>query len=222
MITGESRAKVENSLRGCTFESESYDATLPGGQLITVWDTAGLNESSHGKVKPQEAIGQLYKLTRRLSSIHLLVFCVQGRIIDTTVKNYKMFNTLCDGSVPIVIVITGLELDPDIGRWWGKNSNALEEEGIQVVGHACVGTVNIVGREEDYKKWTGAVRNLICDNQLALENPWTKEKDGWFVSMVVRFLEIFFGNQSKAMQEELVSSGFTKEEAKKAVKQCMG
>ncbi|KZP04594.1 hypothetical protein FIBSPDRAFT_694748, partial [Athelia psychrophila] len=141
MIAGQPRAKVANSATGVTFSSDPYDVDLPGGQLLRIWDTAGLNEAPGGKINAQTAIGNLYKLTRSLDSVHLLVYCVRQRITESTVKNYKMFNAFCDGKVPIALVVTGLELDPKIREWWRNNRESFQGEGIKVVAHACVATV---------------------------------------------------------------------------------
>lgn len=222
MITGKDSALVANSAAGVTFESKHYNADLPDGQLVTIWDTAGLDEAPGGTVDPQTAIGNLYKLTRSLDSVHLLVYCVRQRITLYTVKNYRIFHAICDGKVPIAIVINGLELDKNIGNWWSDNQKNFADSNIEVAAHACVATVKIDGREADYEEWTKTVLEVIVNSQLPLDAPWTMEQDGWFLLMVRKFVEILYGGRSKELLNDFIQHGVSEKDAKEAVKGCMG
>ncbi|KZP12313.1 hypothetical protein FIBSPDRAFT_836354, partial [Athelia psychrophila] len=91
MIAGREISKVANTARGCTFQSTSYDMNI-GARTFRLWDTAGMNENEKGSVAAKDAIINLYKLMDGLQSgVGLLVYCMRGRIKETTVKNYKLF-----------------------------------------------------------------------------------------------------------------------------------
>ncbi|KZP12919.1 hypothetical protein FIBSPDRAFT_754288, partial [Athelia psychrophila] len=161
MITGKDSALVANSAAGVTFESKHYNADLPDGQLVTIWDTAGLDEAPGGTVDPQTAIGNLYKLTRSLDSVHLLVYCVRQRITLYTVKNYRIFHAICDGKVPIAIVINGLELDKNIGNWWSDNQKNFADMGWWKTNEA---SFKRAGMEFEYQACIAGIRGNRIGN----------------------------------------------------------
>ncbi|KAF7978163.1 hypothetical protein HWV62_1346 [Athelia sp. TMB] len=140
MIAGRNIAKVSNTARGCTFQSTSYDVSI-GGSRFRLWDTAGMNENEKGSVAAKDAIISLYKLMDSLEAgIGLLVYCIRGRIKETTVQNYRLFyEGICLQEVPIVLVINALELEePNMNSWWFRNEPAFTKQGMEFDGHACV------------------------------------------------------------------------------------
>ena len=222
MIAGkdEPLARTSDSAVGTTFSSDPYDVDFPNGYAITLWDTAGLNEADTGKVDHKTAISNIYDLTRVLDGVDLLVFCLRGKITNNAVKNYKMFNSFCDGKVPIVLVVTGMEYrSPGDGRWWEENSKAFETAGIMVVDHACVATLKLPGREADYEKWTTMVRDMV--QKRCLPTPWVMESESWFVLVITKLLEALFDGPSggsKKLDRALKIQGVSKEGRQRAVK----
>lgn len=220
MIAGKDCAKTSDAATGCTFASTSYDVDLPDGLALKIWDTAGLREAASGEVDFKKAVSNIYELTRVLDGVHLLVYCIRGEITDRTVQNYEMFNTFCDGKVPIAIVITGLENRGNIDTWWGENTAAFNRAGMEILDHVCVATLRLQGRDEDYAAWTATVRGMI--SKRCLLTPWVVEKDRWFVSAVAKLTEVSFdglSNGSKKLYQGLINNGFSKEEAQRAARE---
>ncbi|KAF7982829.1 hypothetical protein HWV62_25780 [Athelia sp. TMB] len=222
MIAGEDRplARTSDSAVGTTFSSDPYDVDWPGGPAITLWDTAGLNEADTGRVDHKTAISNIFDLTRILNGVDLLVFCLRGKITNNAIKNYKTFNSFCDGNVPIVLVVTGMEhRSPGDGQWWKENSKAFDMAGINVVDHACVATLKLPGREVDYEKWTTMVRDMIQKQCLPI--PWVMESESWFVLVITKLLEALFDGPSggsKKLDKALKIQGVSKKGRQRAVK----
>ncbi|KZP27761.1 hypothetical protein FIBSPDRAFT_853310 [Athelia psychrophila] len=143
MIAGRDVARISASTVGCTASSQSYDVDIPGPLKIKLWDTAGLNESNEGSVSSARAIAAICKLVRDLeldpAGLSLLVYCVRGRIHETTVMNYNMIRSVCHGKIPIALVVTGLEHE-DRKKWWDDNQPGFTKRGMDFEHHACVVT----------------------------------------------------------------------------------
>ncbi|KZP22221.1 hypothetical protein FIBSPDRAFT_953064 [Athelia psychrophila] len=227
MIAGRDCAETSENVTGCTFASTPYNVDLPDFPLLKIWDTAGLNEGAQGKVHFKAAVSNIYTLTRTLDNgVNLLVYCVRGRITEAMVQNYNMFNALCGGKVPIVLVITALERCNDRSGWWEKNAGAFTKAGIEVKGHACVSTMTMEGREkeereEEHTAWVKAVRDVIAANYL--QAPWVMEKDNWFRLMVAKLIEVLFGeswpsDMNMKLYQGHRNNGFTREEAQEVVR----
>jgi hypothetical protein len=75
--------------------------------------------------------------------IHGLLFCVRGgRISETAQKNYRLFHEfLCQGKVPLALVMTGLEGETgDMDDWWTRNKDHVNKCGISSFTHVCITT----------------------------------------------------------------------------------
>ncbi|KAF7982831.1 hypothetical protein HWV62_25784 [Athelia sp. TMB] len=217
-IAGQDVAKTSDSATVTTFASYPYDIDLPSGHAITLWDTAGLDEPEAGSTDRNAAISNIYNLTRTLHGVHLLIYCLRGKISDTTVRNYNLLNSFCDGQVPIVLVITASENRS--ASWWDENSAAFAKAGINAVDHACVATRKLPGRENDYAMWGAMVQDMIVKRYLRL--PWVMEGNSWFLLVVTKLMEVMFdgcSERSKNLYEGLLNNGFSKKNARKVVKQ---
>lgn len=137
-ITKNQLAKTTNDADGCTSSVQRYPVDI-SGQRFVLFDTAGLGEGSAGTVPDPEAKRQLKNLLRQLMSsrspsdgIDLLVYCVSSSRmpgLTTIVQTYDMFySRTCRKKVPIVIVITGLENEPNMESWWDENKGRFERE----------------------------------------------------------------------------------------------
>ncbi|TFK35911.1 hypothetical protein BDQ12DRAFT_668280 [Crucibulum laeve] len=186
MLAGESLAGVSNQAMGYTFGSSGYLVTIDS-ERYHLWDTAGLNEGDHGKVRGDTALRNLQELIYNLRhGVSLLVYCIRGsRFRDILKVNYDLFsNIICQSKVPIVIVVTGLENEDPMEGWWEQNAREFDEREIYFAGHACVTTSK--GKktksgaymfEDEYELSTTETRELI--KKAALEVPWKIDGAEW-------------------------------------------
>lgn len=189
MIVGRQVAETSSRATGCTFQSKPYSVDL-GGMSVTLWDTAGLNEGEVGTVAAKDAIVNLYKLLRSLENgLSLLLYCVRGRIKASTVKNYRMFyHGLCQKNIPIVLVVTGLELENSMDTWWTENKGEFEKQQMYFSDHACItATKGKLGPsgftfEREYEASKVKVVKLIRDR--CRHAPWKMKTSLWMISTV--------------------------------------
>lgn len=135
-------AETSDNATGCTSGHKRYPVTI-SDQKFVLFDTAGLGEGPAGTVPDAVAKRQLKRLLRRLMSsrspsdgIDLLVYCVSFRT-SSLVRAYNMFySKVCKKKVPIVIIITGLENEPNMENWWDKNKGKFKS--MHFAAHACV------------------------------------------------------------------------------------
>ncbi|OAX34834.1 hypothetical protein K503DRAFT_868659 [Rhizopogon vinicolor AM-OR11-026] len=188
MIAGTKVAPISDGAAGCIFEYHSY--VLPvHGRNFRFFDTAGLNEGETvGTVEHSVTISKLYKLITRLDGgIHLLMLCMRGpRIKNATHQNWKIFHEiLCKKQVPSVLVVTGMENEENLDKWWWNNRGALEDQGICPDDAACITAVR--GRtlrdgcrafDDHYEKSLAKIQNLVL-NRVLLRTPHIN-KINWF------------------------------------------
>ncbi|KAF8441400.1 P-loop containing nucleoside triphosphate hydrolase protein [Boletus edulis BED1] len=174
MLAGRKTAETSNGVLGCTFQSHLHTITI-GGEKVNLWDTAGLDEGTRGRVQPEVAERNLTKLLRELRSangIHLLVYCIRGPTVRKSLaRNYVIFySAICRKKVPIVAVVTGLENEASsMEDWWIKGEKELAKYKMRFDDHACVTTISsekVVGTvfEERSILSQQLVRKLIVDN----------------------------------------------------------
>ncbi|KZP06632.1 ankyrin, partial [Athelia psychrophila] len=186
LMAGRDFAEVSSGANGCTFESTGYDIDIPGGPAVRIWDTAGLEEGATGTVNTVEAISNIYKLTRNLEDgVSLLVYCVRGRITNSTIKNYKMFKGFCDGKVPIALVVTALEHERNKDAWWMKNAQRYLRAGVAVDDHACITTLKLSEWAEDYASSRTAMYVML--NRAYLRTPWKMDRKHWVKRYISKF-----------------------------------
>ncbi|KAF8149964.1 hypothetical protein B0H34DRAFT_731902 [Crassisporium funariophilum] len=221
MLDGDVPATVSSSARGVTTKSALYHKTIDA-QVYRIYDTAGLNEGSAGRVPAQAAIEDLHGLMRTLTDgINLLVFVMRGpRIVGDEARNYKMiYETICNKNIPIVIIVTGLEgilKDPDQDEWWRECRKDFDTYGMMFAGHAC-----ITARENS------VYQSLYMDSQRKVETlikneyshkPWRMPERSWISNVITQVLN-FLGFQSSDFNTDLfdllMEHGLTKKEAKK-------
>ncbi|KAJ3509542.1 hypothetical protein NLJ89_g5169 [Agrocybe chaxingu] len=181
MLAGRNIAGVSNRAVGGTFSSDSYEVFL---NTITykIWDTAGLNEGIHGSVPAEIALQNLRILVGKMSEgINLLVYCVRGTRFREILKfNYDMFyKIICQGEVPIVIVVTGLEYESPMDAWWEANRAEFGKYGLAFQACACVTATR--GKDgmfdEEFEESKKKVEQLIVKN--CSEVPGKVDRQRW-------------------------------------------
>jgi GTPase Era involved in 16S rRNA processing len=231
MVAGKDVAEKTNRAKGCTFQSMAHPVKI-AGRTVALWDTAGLNEGNKGKVAAKDAIVNLCCLLRGLKEgVSLLVYCVRGRIKETTAKNYSLFfEAVCQTKVPIVLVATGLEEENSMDEWWNENEEAYRREKMFFSSHACVTATK--GKlkkgkyvyEDEYEASRVKMLDLISEN--CFGEPWKAETSGWIKKAVKSVLSIWgkvflpepFAPESLTLIEALKKAGLTEQDAREVVK----
>ncbi|KXN85170.1 hypothetical protein AN958_11592, partial [Leucoagaricus sp. SymC.cos] len=188
MLAGDSTAIIGNRAVGCTFESRPYPVPIDGAQY-TFWDTAGLNEGDAGTVPATTALSHLRDLVERLQDgLSLLVYCIRGaRYRDILKVNYDIFTEIiCQGEIPVVVVVTGLEHEERMDDWWIANESEFTSRGMKFQRHACVTTIK--GRkdmfEEEYEESKKVLRDLIKNT--CPGGAWVVDSNAWFQRITSR------------------------------------
>jgi len=163
MLAGSPIAKVSDGAGGPT-SSERY--SIPHGEdNYTFWNTAGLNEAEDGTVSSQAAVQNLLNLVQD-HGVNLLIYCIRGRLVDIIRDNYDLFwGIICRKEVPILLVVTGLEEEADMGAWWRENENTIKK--MSFVGHAC-----ITSEKESAEKVWKLVREHCRLNSWSMPPKW--------------------------------------------------
>ncbi|KAF9227137.1 hypothetical protein BS17DRAFT_673850, partial [Gyrodon lividus] len=190
LIAGKQISATSSGAVGCTLEYKRYLLELGDpSQLFAVWDTAGLDEGTHGTVPAEKAEVYLKQLLRDLaktSGIDLLVYCVRGtRVRSALLCNYHIFHSaICRKKVPIAIVVTGLEnQEGSMESWWLENEKEFSTLKMHFDNHACVTTATLDAPsatfESRLRESRAAVINLIsttCRSQQwkPAERSWTE------------------------------------------------
>lgn len=193
MLSDNEVAKVSNLAVGCTFESAPHPITVDG-MPYTLWDTAGLNEGDSGSVPADIALNHLRDLVDKLhDGLSLLVYCIRGaRYRDILKVNYDLFREIiCQGEVPIVIVVTGLENEECMEDWWRHNEKEFTSRKMVFEGHACVTTTK--GKrnmfEEEYEDSKTVLRELIQEK--CPPDAWVINSDAWLQRITTRIQEYY-------------------------------
>jgi len=187
LLAGSEVAPTASSARGCTFQSQRYQVDFPDSSFH-IYDTAGLNEGETGSVPSADAIIQLYSLLQSLDTgVNLLVFCMRGpRLRSVAHDNWRFFQDIvCQKKVPIVLVITGLEHEDVMDRWWLDNKSAFQEQGMFPHGVACITAIKGKNNafEAEYKESRVKMEHILT--KCVLEKPWKIQPVEWFREITV-------------------------------------
>ena len=125
-LTGHERP-VADSAVGVTFSSFVFPAIHFEGHYIEFTDTAGLNESDKGRVKPAAAVQQLVELIKHSADgFNLLIHVMQAHC-----DNYEFFvKELTQKTVPCILVVTGCENSDPMSAWADENKPEFEKQGF--------------------------------------------------------------------------------------------
>jgi len=166
MLAGSSVANVSDSPMGSTCSNQEHSINRQDGYTYTFWDTPGCNESEHGTLPSQAAAQNLQSLVMA-QPVDLLIYCIRSRLVDMIRVNYELVSkTLHKESVPIVLVVTGLENRNDMDEWWRDNEKTIKKMKMSFDGHACItsskGKNNVY--EKEYKESAEKVWALVVEN----------------------------------------------------------
>jgi predicted GTPase len=212
MLGGGNMADVSSKANGVTFSSTCYDKTI-NGSTFKIYDTVGLNEGSAGTVDARDAIDKLFRLIRHLEDgVNLLIYVMRApRITRTAQQNYEMFfDVFCCGKVPIAMVVTGLEEEDDMDRWWKDNKSIFDRYKMSFRDVACITATKGKLRdgvhiyEDEYQESKEKLENLIQFSHNP--TPWKMPTTSWFVSAAVGLYNVcakLFGVERLLFASEL-------------------
>ena len=191
LISGKDIAKTSSGAKSCTLHSEEYIVTLDGVEFA-LHDTAGLHEAQGNMKKTEylDAVYQAYALISRLEQsggISLLVFCMKGgRVSITMQQTYNLFvGVFCNRQVPVVVVVTHLEMFDCMEQWWDENEKAVKEYGLRSHGHACITTTRGYKQifSDKYEESREIIRKLLLE--YSGRAAWKEEKASWVKRVVL-------------------------------------
>jgi GTPase SAR1 family protein len=192
LISGRDLAKTSSGAKSCTLHSEEYTVTLDDGVEFALHDTAGLHEAQGNMKKTEylDAVHQAYSLISRLErsgGISLLVFCMKGgRVSITMQQTYNLFvDVFCNRQVPVVIVVTHLEMYDCMEQWWNENGKAIKEYGLRSHGHACITTTRGYKKifSDKYEESREIIQKLLLE--FSGRVTWKEERASWVKRMVL-------------------------------------
>ncbi|KZP32052.1 hypothetical protein FIBSPDRAFT_925456 [Athelia psychrophila] len=200
LIAGKDVAQTSSDLTKCTFDSQPYHIEVDESLTVTLWDTAGLNQGSRGD---KATIMRICELIIRLEKI----FCFRDRIRDGTFENYQMFRAICDATVPMAVVVFGLERVPDRVDWWSRNELMFKGANMKFNDHACVvGTrgnrianSDIFTYGEAYDASAIEVKALI--KRAYLSKPRNQDRQQWLAMVLKNMRTLFPGSTSETVTQ---------------------
>jgi len=194
LIAGKECAKSSPDATSCTLKSTEYEIELPDLHF-NIFDTMGLNEPTMSTENYLDAIVKAHALIASLKErggIDGLLFCIRGgRISETTQKNYRLFHEfLCQGEVPLALVITGLEGETDMDDWWTRNKAHVNKCGIPSFTHVCITTtMGYKGVYADrYRESRGKVHNMLREFEGRVGRPL--DMSSWFARFCKKLREL--------------------------------
>jgi predicted GTPase len=215
LIAADKIAQTSPDAAACTMTSTAYHVVLQSDQPFCIWDTIGLNEAGLVCEDYLRAIEKAYKLIKELNAsggVHLLLLCMRGRITSAVQQNYKLFfDIFCEKQVPLGIVVTHLENEPNMETWWNKNEESFKHYGVSTRGHACITATS--GLDDVYLERYEESREMVRKLLLGLSSAaaWQKERRIWFSTVL--------GNMAR-MLPRLSRSPTRRELVKKLVHEC--
>lgn len=190
MLDGADKANVSNSATGGSKCDTPYKRTIRG-TTFNVFDTVGLNQGGE-RVTPREAIEGLYNLICCLENgLNLLVFVMRvSRITATAQQIYKMFyDIVCNREVPIVIVVTSLEFEPDMDGWFRRNREVFDRKQMIFQGSACITAKDPPSNEHSFEESKVKLERLIYESYSMAS--WKVPRRSWFADTVLRVVDVF-------------------------------
>lgn len=226
LIVGQNVAATSYGTDGCTLDSTLYETDI-GEYHLRIYDTVGLNEPQLGAEHYLAAIEKAHWLITDLNNaggVHLLVFCVRGgRITATTQHNYRLFyEFLCCRLVPVALVITNLESETPMERWWQRNSHEFTRFGIDSMAHACVTCTPGYGNmyADKYEESKAVISDLLA--KCATQHAYAVDTRTWFTNFSIYLRQLVYTrhvHSRKQMVHMLVTRcGMSQDDAEAVVR----
>lgn len=196
LMAGKEVSVTSPDPKRCTMHWKDYIIDF-GDKTYKVFDTIGLEEPQLGIREYLESVDGAYRLIKELDrqgGIDLLLFCIRPcRINATLYGNYKLFHDyLCEGNVPIVLVIAHLEREME--GWWERVQSKFERYGVRVADHACIFATD--GSDVPHETYDDEVtiRHLVEKFTANGQKPAWTGGDNLFVSLMRKLKGLPGGN----------------------------
>ncbi|KAF5362645.1 hypothetical protein D9758_009619 [Tetrapyrgos nigripes] len=108
---------------------DKYKASIDGVEYM-IHDTPSVIPSSVPRTTA--------KLRKQAGNLGLILFCVRGRLKESTKQVLKKLKSSFKGKLAWVVVITGLENESNMDSWWDRNRSAFDSYKMTFDDHACV------------------------------------------------------------------------------------
>ncbi|KAG2367138.1 hypothetical protein BDR07DRAFT_1272910 [Suillus spraguei] len=155
LIAEDRLAESSSGAQRCTLKSTEYPVTFSDSRFnLNLFDTVALDNTITNNAGYLDALVKTHELVVSLKNrggVHGLLFCVKaGRVSTAVQQNYKLFfEFLCQGQVPLALVVTNLENEEKMDDWWTKNKAHVENSGIVPFTHVCITTIK--GHQNEYE-----------------------------------------------------------------------
>ena len=173
---------VSGEADASTTDTAEYWITAENASpAIKIWDTPGLLDGGDGAVETVQALHAIHRLVEDLShknqTVNLLIYCIRASRYRSILRaNYDLVAKLiCDGNVPVVLAINGLENEGNMDDWWKRNQKRFEKH-MKFQDHVCMTTTK--GKwdgsrfvfQDEYEVSREKAKAVIQTNFLT--NPW--------------------------------------------------
>ncbi|KAI9573358.1 hypothetical protein HD554DRAFT_861763 [Boletus coccyginus] len=172
------------------------------------------------------AIRNMYELVQRAKDaggIHLVLLCMVGSKVTAAVENnYRLFHDyICDGKVPMMLIVTGLGRMKRMEDWWDKHKSDRELQAMRIVKHACITVLQGEDDEHEkkYKDSMLTMQRLLTDFMeedglgATLKAHCPDDVDRWFVFAGRRTIDLLLRGLKKSLKQEAIVN--TLKEARK-------
>ncbi|KAF8557992.1 hypothetical protein OG21DRAFT_1504664 [Imleria badia] len=195
LVVGDSVADVSSGINSCTLNYRSHKVNTGMHQFL-VWDTVGFNASIGHEVCGQ-AIENAVRLIQDLhkqGGVDLLVFCKKsGRLSASELNNFRLFQEfLCEGQIPVAFIITHLEFQNPMEKWWEVNGEGLLKacnlKTSAVAGHACITSLALDDPQDqklhDKLSQSRQLVQAMLEDSISYGSAFTKDDGTWVMSFL--------------------------------------
>jgi predicted GTPase len=237
LVVGHSAAEVSSGIDSCTLDYRSYKINTGLHQFL-VWDTVGFNGTHIGHNVCGMAIENAVRLIRDLhkqGGVDLLVFCKKnGRLSPSELNNLRLFQEfLCEGQIPVAFIITHLERQNPMEKWWDANGEGLLKacnlKTGATAGHACITSLALDDDPDDQKLHEKlslsreSVQTMLEDS-ISYGSAFTKDEGIWVMSFLKKLVVgiVKVGSPPKkgrlTVKNLMDRCGLTKDQAEELIK----
>jgi len=165
----------------------------------------------------------------------LLVFCKKnGRLSPSELNNLRLFQEfLCEGQIPVAFIITHLERQNPMEKWWDANGEGLLKacnlKTGATAGHACITSLALDDDPDDQKLHEKlslsreSVQTMLEDS-ISYGSAFTKDEGIWVMSFLKKLVVgiVKVGSPPKkgrlTVKNLMDRCGLTKDQAEELIK----